>query len=161
MGRDQADYKCAAFRLHPFALFCLLPFTFCLYDHETTSNLRCRLRLLRKNSATRRVVDKSIEVDIKGWQFIPERMTRAWPYGRRWHHKSRGLSIKNGRLTGGAEAINEALRYIWWARPLAPLYKVPGIRQLQDRAYQLDRRQSPPHCPAVPMRVLYRKKEKE
>ena len=43
---------------------------------------------------------------------------------------------ESGRLTGGAEAINEAFRYIWWARPLAPLYKLPGIRQLEDRIYR-------------------------
>lgn len=42
----------------------------------------------------------------------------------------------NGRLTGGAEAINQALKYCWWLRPLTYLYPLPGIRQLQDRAYR-------------------------
>jgi predicted DCC family thiol-disulfide oxidoreductase YuxK len=51
-------------------------------------------------------------------------MTQAW------------FVDKNGRLTGGAEAINEVLKYVWWARPLATLYHIPGLKQLQDRAYR-------------------------
>lgn len=41
----------------------------------------------------------------------------------------------NGRLTGGAEAINQVMRYVWWAKPFTYLYHVPGIRQLQNWAY--------------------------
>lgn len=41
-----------------------------------------------------------------------------------------------GQLTGGAEAINRSLRYCWWLRPFTYLYPLPGIRQLQDRAYR-------------------------
>ena len=39
---------------------------------------------------------------------------------------------KNGRLSGGAEAINEAMRYCWWLRPFTTLYKLPGMRQLTN-----------------------------
>ncbi|MFT5196836.1 MAG: putative DCC family thiol-disulfide oxidoreductase YuxK [Candidatus Promineifilaceae bacterium] len=74
-------------------------------------------------------------IELKGWQFIPERMAEL------------GLTMEDGlvqawfvtadgRLTGGAEAINLSMRYVWWARPFTWLYSVPGIRQLQDRAYR-------------------------
>ncbi|MEM7113397.1 MAG: DUF393 domain-containing protein [Chloroflexota bacterium] len=73
-------------------------------------------------------------VDVQAWQFIPERMAavgltaedgmeQAWFVG------------ENGRLTGGAEAINQVMRTVWWAKPFTYLYNVPGIRQLQNRAY--------------------------
>lgn len=75
------------------------------------------------------------KVDIKGWQFIPERMaelnltaedglTQVW------------FVDAYGRLTGGAEAINHCMRVVWWARPLTYLYYIPGIRQLQNYAYR-------------------------
>ncbi len=41
-----------------------------------------------------------------------------------------------GQLTGGAEAANMCFRYIWWARPFAYLYYIPGIRQIEDRLYR-------------------------
>ena len=43
---------------------------------------------------------------------------------------------ENGRLTGGAEAINQVMRYVWWAKPFTYLYYVPGIRHLQDWGYR-------------------------
>lgn len=42
----------------------------------------------------------------------------------------------DGSITGGAEAANLAMRYAWWAYPITFLYYLPGIRQLQDRAYR-------------------------
>ena len=50
-------------------------------------------------------------------------MTQAW------------FVDEQGQVTGGAEAINAMLRHVWWARPFAPLYYLPGIRQLQDWGY--------------------------
>lgn len=41
----------------------------------------------------------------------------------------------DGRLSGGAEAVNEAMRYVWWARPLAALYPIPGLKQLENSVY--------------------------
>lgn len=41
----------------------------------------------------------------------------------------------NGRLSGGAAAVNAALKFVWWLRPFTHLYPLPGIRQLQDRVY--------------------------
>lgn len=42
----------------------------------------------------------------------------------------------DGTLSGGAEAINRCLRTVWWIRPITYLYHLPGIKQLQDRAYR-------------------------
>jgi predicted DCC family thiol-disulfide oxidoreductase YuxK len=42
----------------------------------------------------------------------------------------------DGRLTGGAAAVNDALRTVWWARPFAWLYRLPGIKQLEDALYR-------------------------
>lgn len=39
-------------------------------------------------------------------------------------------------VLGGAAAVNQCLRYIWWARPLAFLYRLPGLRQLEDWLYR-------------------------
>ncbi len=69
------------------------------------------------------------------WQAIPEQMaarglTAEDGMDRAW------FVAANGRLTGGAEAINQALRYCWWLRPFTTLYAVPGIRQLQDWVYR-------------------------
>jgi predicted DCC family thiol-disulfide oxidoreductase YuxK len=43
---------------------------------------------------------------------------------------------ENGRLTGGVEAVNEVMKQVWWLRPFAYLYRIPGIKQLQDHAYR-------------------------
>lgn len=51
-------------------------------------------------------------------------MTQVWFAGR------------DGRLTGGAAAVNEALKYVWWAWPFAYLYQVPGVKQIQDWVYR-------------------------
>ncbi len=42
----------------------------------------------------------------------------------------------HGRLSGGAAAVNEAMSYVWWARPFTWLYPLPGIKQLQERVYR-------------------------
>lgn len=43
---------------------------------------------------------------------------------------------KDGSVTGGAEASNRILRYVWWLAPFTYLYFLPGIRQLQNVAYR-------------------------
>ncbi len=42
----------------------------------------------------------------------------------------------DGRLTGGAEAVNSAMWYVWWARPFTYLYRLPGFKQLQVWVYR-------------------------
>ncbi|MFZ0547061.1 MAG: DUF393 domain-containing protein [Candidatus Promineifilaceae bacterium] len=44
--------------------------------------------------------------------------------------------INNDIVSGGASAVNDAMRLVWWARPFTYLYHLPGIRQLEDRVYR-------------------------
>lgn len=43
---------------------------------------------------------------------------------------------KDGRLSGGAAAVNGAMWYVWWARPFTYLYRLPGLRQIEDWVYR-------------------------
>ncbi|HEX6385417.1 MAG TPA: DUF393 domain-containing protein [Anaerolineae bacterium] len=74
-------------------------------------------------------------IERQPWQHIPGRlatlglssrdgMTQVW------------FVTNDGRLYGGAAAVNEALRLVWWARPLTNLYRLPGVRQLEDKVYR-------------------------
>ena len=74
-------------------------------------------------------------IERQPWQRIPGRlvtldlsnkdgMTQVW------------FITADGRLYGGAAAVNEALRLVWWARPLTYLYRLPGIRQFEDKVYR-------------------------
>ncbi len=72
---------------------------------------------------------------LQPWQAIPDRLaelglTAADGLAKAWFVDA------HGRLSGGAEAINRAMRYCWWARPFTYLYFVPGLRQIEDWAYQ-------------------------
>jgi predicted DCC family thiol-disulfide oxidoreductase YuxK len=73
-------------------------------------------------------------IAVEPWQAIPDVMaaqgltaedglTQAW------------FVHEDGRLTGGAAAVNDALRYVWWARPFTFLYHLPGLKQLEDWLY--------------------------
>ena len=42
----------------------------------------------------------------------------------------------DGRLAGGAAAVNDALRFVWWARPFTTLYRLPGLKQLEEGVYR-------------------------
>ena len=46
------------------------------------------------------------------------------------------VSADSSHLSGGAEAINDTIRHVWYLRPISYLYYLPGMRQLQDRIYQ-------------------------
>ena len=52
-------------------------------------------------------------------------MTQAWYVSADFSH-----------ISGGAEAINDTLRHVWYLAPFTYLYYVPGIRQLQNRVYR-------------------------
>lgn len=74
-------------------------------------------------------------IEIQGWQFIPERMkelglTAADGMTQVW------FVDQHGRLSGGAEAANRAMRLTWWAKPFTYLYHVPGIQQIQKWGYR-------------------------
>ena len=84
------------------------------------------------------------------------RLVEAWTGGRvhvqPWQKMSSRLCIlgltsedvvtqvwfvhPSGLLTGGAEAMNNAMRYCWWARPFSYLYYLPGLRQIENRIYR-------------------------
>jgi predicted DCC family thiol-disulfide oxidoreductase YuxK len=42
----------------------------------------------------------------------------------------------DGRVLGGTTAVNAALALILWARPLTWLYRLPGMRPLEDKLYR-------------------------
>lgn len=42
----------------------------------------------------------------------------------------------DGRLSGGTAAVNGALAYVGWARPLTWFYPLPGIKQLEEYVYR-------------------------
>ncbi len=74
-------------------------------------------------------------IDLQPWQAIPERMqalglTDADGMAKAWF-----VSAEN-ELSGGAEAVNRAMSFCWWARPFTWLYRVPGLRQLEEALYQ-------------------------
>jgi predicted DCC family thiol-disulfide oxidoreductase YuxK len=74
-------------------------------------------------------------IQIQPWQAIPEQMaalglTDADGMTQVWFVDS------SKDLTGGAEAINRALRYCYWLRPFTTFYSLPGIKQLQDWVYR-------------------------
>ena len=79
---------------------------------------------------------------IASWQSIPEQIAELGlsdQDGRTqvWFVDNRTAGILPAHpLSGGAAAINNALRCIWWARPFALLYQLPLIKQLEDKAYQ-------------------------
>ena len=88
------------------------------------------------------------KVELRPWQQIPEQMealgltiddvlAKAW-YVSATSTSSRVPSgqAESQHITGGAEAINDTLRHVWYIAPLTYLYYVPGLRQLQDRIYQ-------------------------
>ena len=75
------------------------------------------------------------KITIEPWQMIPDtlaalNLTAADGMTQVWFVQS------NGHLSGGAAAVNEAMANVWWARPFTYLYRLPGIKQLQDRVYR-------------------------
>jgi predicted DCC family thiol-disulfide oxidoreductase YuxK len=46
------------------------------------------------------------------------------------------LLLPDGRVYGGAAAINVSLRAVWWLRPFTHLFFLPGLRQIEDAVYR-------------------------
>lgn len=74
-------------------------------------------------------------ITITPWQNIPDTLqdlglTAADGMEQVW------FVDENGRLTGGAEAVNAVLRLVWWARPFTYLYYLPLMPQLQGKLYR-------------------------
>ncbi|MCB9444440.1 MAG: DUF393 domain-containing protein [Ardenticatenaceae bacterium] len=71
-------------------------------------------------------------ITITAWQEIPQQMqelglTDADGMKQVW------FVDENGRLTGGAAAVNAAMSLIWWARPFTYLF--PVMRPIEDKIY--------------------------
>ncbi|MCB0037254.1 MAG: DUF393 domain-containing protein [Anaerolineales bacterium] len=75
------------------------------------------------------------KIDVQGWQTIPERMAELGLTAEDGMSKAWFVDAQ-GNLTGGAEAVNQAMRYAWWVKPFTYLYYLPIMRPLQDRLYQ-------------------------
>ena len=74
-------------------------------------------------------------IAIAAWQNIPPIMqelglTNADGMEQVW------FVAENGRLTGGAEAVNAVLKLVWWARPFTWLYFLPFMRPIEDKLYR-------------------------
>lgn len=74
-------------------------------------------------------------ITITAWQDIPQQMqelglTNADGMDQAW------FVDENGRLTGGAAAVNAVLSSIWWARPFTWLVRLPFIRQIENKVYR-------------------------
>ena len=44
--------------------------------------------------------------------------------------------IDQDEVSGGAKAVNKAMRQAWWARPFTYLYDLPGISHIQNWVYR-------------------------
>jgi len=44
--------------------------------------------------------------------------------------------MRDGESFGGADAILHLARYIWWARPIVALARIPGVRPFLRSAYR-------------------------
>ena len=73
-------------------------------------------------------------ISVAPWQSIPEQMAKLGLTER--DGITQAWFVDDNGLSGGAAAINGALRFIWWARPFATLYHVPGIKQFEHAVYQ-------------------------
>lgn len=74
-------------------------------------------------------------VEVQPWQAIPDRMANVGLTDDDVMSQAWFVDVR-GRLTGGAEAINQALRHCWWLRPFTYLYPFTGMRHLQDWVYR-------------------------
>lgn len=74
-------------------------------------------------------------VEVQAWQRMPERLARLGlsaedAMTQLWY------AAPDGQLCGGAAAVNAALSWVWWLRPLTWLYRLPGLAWLEERVYR-------------------------
>ena len=75
------------------------------------------------------------QVVIRPWQTSSERMGAVGLTAEDTQREA-WLITPEGERLGGAAAVNGALKYVWWARPLTWLYALPGLRQIEDAVYR-------------------------
>lgn len=75
----------------------------------------------------------------RGFLFLPLQV----PWVRAHFHLSEEellgemrVLLRDGEAFGGADAMLHLARYIWWARPLVMLAKIPGVCRLLRDAYR-------------------------
>lgn len=73
-------------------------------------------------------------VAIAPWQTFPQRMRDAGLTAEDGDKKVWAITPE-GEVKGGAAAINAAMAHAWWAKPFTLLYRLPGLRQLEDIVY--------------------------
>ncbi len=76
-----------------------------------------------------------MRIELQPWQAIPEQMAQLQLTAEDGMEQVWFVD-GNGRLTGGAAAVNQAMAFIWWARPFTWFYPLPGIQQLEDKLYR-------------------------
>lgn len=82
-----------------------------------------------------------------GYHFVP--LQAAWVRERLGHAENESLTemkllTVDGRVLGGADAIVEITRSIWWAWPFCALAQLPGIKPVLRALYR--RIASNRHC---------------
>jgi predicted DCC family thiol-disulfide oxidoreductase YuxK len=97
-----------------------------LYDAQCQFCLRC-VRFLRPILA------------LRSFLFAP----LDTPWVRRSLRLSDGelfsemrLLLPDGEVFSGADAIIEVAKYVWWARPLVALARIPGVRRAMRAGYR-------------------------
>ncbi len=75
-------------------------------------------------------------VEVAASQQIPDfwqalGLTQADVMAQAWY-----VSADKKHLSGGAGAINDTLRHLWYLAPFTYLYRIPGLRQLEDWLYR-------------------------
>lgn len=74
-------------------------------------------------------------VAIQPWQAWPPQMKAAGLSPEQT--KTEVWMLTPGQAPkGGAAAVNEALSYTWWGRPISWLYRLPLVRPLQEALYR-------------------------
>ena len=74
-------------------------------------------------------------VEIQPWQVFHPRMVEAGLVAADGKRQAWFIA-PDGQVHGGAGAINEALKYVWWLKPVAYLYAIPGLKQIEDWLYR-------------------------
>lgn len=72
---------------------------------------------------------------MQPWQIIPERLAAAGLTPADAVYQVWTVS-PDGKVLGGAAAVNATLTLIPWARPLTWLYHLPGMPWLQNKLYR-------------------------
>jgi predicted DCC family thiol-disulfide oxidoreductase YuxK len=74
-------------------------------------------------------------IEVQPWQLIPERLAAAGLTAEDGMYQVWSVTA-DGVVQGGAAAVNAALAFIWWAKPLTWLYHLPGMKWIEGKVYR-------------------------